>query len=57
MKKEGGRLKMGTAVWRSIDSLSIDSPGEEVDTQLIGSGKMFMGRNRVYIFVVMHEMM
>lgn len=46
LKKEGGRIKMGTAVWRSIDTLGIDAPGEEMDIQVLGSGKMFMGRNR-----------
>ncbi|KAJ8711874.1 hypothetical protein PYW08_008828 [Mythimna loreyi] len=46
VKKEGGRIKMGTAVWRSIDSLAVENPGEEVDLQIVGSGRMFMGRNK-----------
>lgn len=46
LRKDGGRVKMGTAAWRSIDSLIIGEPGEELTLQVAGSGKMFMGRNK-----------
>lgn len=46
MKKEGGKIKMGTAVWRSVEKLAVNVPGDEVAVQIVGAGKMFMGRNK-----------
>lgn len=46
LRKDGGRIKMDTAAWRSIDSLGVGEPGEELSLEIVRSGKMSMGRNK-----------
>ncbi|CAH2088480.1 unnamed protein product [Euphydryas editha] len=47
LKKDGGKVNMGTAMWRSMNTLDVDAPGEKMEKViLVGTGKMFMGRSK-----------
>lgn len=45
LKKDNGKVQMGTTNWRDMNSLELGKPGDEVHVKLEGQGKMFLGRN------------
>nr|QMP82250.1 nucleocapsid protein [Lepidopteran orthomyxo-related virus OKIAV178] len=45
IKRDQGKIQMGTTQWRDMGSLDLNTPGDTVNIVLEGSGKMFLGKN------------
>lgn len=46
LRKNNGRIEMGTTKWFDMETLRLGEPGEAKTTVLEGTGKMFLGRQQ-----------